>query len=73
MKKDAAAAAVEPTEANVANGTYPIARNLYFYWISTASPQLQQFVRWATSPEGQKMVENVGYFPLPETTRTSTQ
>ena len=73
MKKDAASPAVEPTEANVANGTYPIARNLYFYWISTASPQLQQFVQWATSPEGQKMVENVGYFPLSQAHQTSTQ
>lgn len=73
VKKDAGSPAVEPTEANVANGTYPVARYLYFYWISTASPQLQQFVQWATSPDGQKMVENVGYFPLPEKTRTSTQ
>lgn len=64
IKKDAAAAAVAPDEANVANGTYPISRNLYFYWVATASPELRKFVEWATSPEGQKVVQNVGYFPL---------
>jgi phosphate transport system substrate-binding protein len=73
VKKDAASPAVLPTEENVVNGTYPIARHLYFYWISTARPELEQFVRWATSPEGQKLVENVGYFPLADAPKTATQ
>lgn len=64
VRKDASSPAVEPKEENVANGTYPVARHLYFYWISTAQPELRQFVEWAISPEGQKLVENVGYFPL---------
>ncbi|HEU4523212.1 MAG TPA: phosphate ABC transporter substrate-binding protein [Thermoanaerobaculia bacterium] len=66
VKEDAASPAVEPTEANVANGSYPISRYLYFYWIDSASPDLVSFVQWATSPDGQKLVENVGYFPLSE-------
>ena len=65
--------AVESTQANVANGSYPISRHLYFYWISTARPELQQFVQWVTSPEGQKLVENVGYFPLSGAPQTATQ
>lgn len=64
VKKDAASPAVEPTEANVANGTYPVSRYLYFYWIDSASPALKAFIDWAVSPDGQKLVENVGYFPL---------
>jgi phosphate transport system substrate-binding protein len=64
VKKDAASPAVEPAEANVANGTYPISRHLYFYWIDSAGPHAQEFVKWAVSPAGQKLVENVGYFPL---------
>lgn len=55
---------VEPTDANVRNGTYPIRRYLYFYSVSTASPELQQYIQWCTSPEGQAVVKNVGYFPL---------
>ena len=73
VKKDAGSPAVEPTEENVANGTYPISRYLYFYWIDSASPQAQQFVNWAVSPDGQKLVENVGYFPLSEAPKTMTQ
>jgi phosphate transport system substrate-binding protein len=64
VKKDANSPAVEPAEANVANGTYPVSRYLYFYWVANAGPELQKFVQWATSGDGQKLVENVGYFPL---------
>ena len=65
VKKDAATAGVEPKEETVANGTYPISRNLYFYWLSSSRPELEKFVQWAVSPEGQGVVENVGYYPLP--------
>src|SRR5215212_5773513 len=40
---------VEPTEANVRNGTYPIRRYLYFYWVSNASPELQKYIQWCIS------------------------
>ena len=71
VRKDAASPAVEPTEANVANGTYPVSRYLYFYWVANAGPQVQKFVEWATSADGQKLVENVGYFPLSNAAETS--
>lgn len=64
IKKDAKSPAVEPKEETVADGTYPISRKLYFYWVASASPELKQFVEWSTSSEGQSVVENVGYFPL---------
>lgn len=73
IKADANAVAVAPNEANVANGTYPISRNLYFYWVASASPELQKFVQWATSPEGQKLVENVGYYPLSDTPKAAPE
>ena len=69
VKKDAASPAVEPAETNVANGTYPVSRYLYLYWVSNASPDIEKFVQWATSAEGQKLVQNVGYFPLPSQTQ----
>ena len=66
VKKDAATPGVEPKEENVANGSYPVARELYFYWLDNARPELASFVNWATSPEGQAVVANVGYYPLPK-------
>jgi phosphate transport system substrate-binding protein len=73
VKKDAATPAVEPNVSSVADGSYPISRKLYFYWVSTANPELQQFVQWVTTPEGQKLVENVGYFPLSTRPATAEQ
>jgi phosphate transport system substrate-binding protein len=64
VKKDAKSSGVEPTEASVKNGTYPISRNLYFYWVASAGPEIQNFVQWCISPEGQAVVKDVGYFPL---------
>ena len=46
------------------DGTYPISRKLFFYWVDSASPELKTFVQWCISPEGQKFVSDVGYFPL---------
>jgi phosphate transport system substrate-binding protein len=64
VKQDATSAGVEPKEETVADGTYPISRNLYFYWFANARPEIEQFVQWAISPEGQAVVANVGYYPL---------
>lgn len=72
IRKDAGSAAVEPKEENVKSGTYPISRKLYFYWVSTASPELQKYVEWCTSPEGQALVSKVGYFPLADAPATDT-
>jgi phosphate transport system substrate-binding protein len=66
VKADASSPAVEPSEDHVADGTYPISRNLYFYWFESSRPELQQFVEWAISPAGQAVVENVGYYTLPK-------
>ena len=64
VKKDAASPAVAPTEEHVADNSYPISRQLYFYSFANARPELQQFIEWAASPAGQSVVENVGYYPL---------
>lgn len=58
--------AVEPTEETVLNQTYPIWRYLYVY----VNPDLDKgdiaaYVRWIRSDDGQKLVKDVGYFPLP--------
>lgn len=51
---------IEPTDANVKSGKYPISRKLYFYTLGDANKDTQAFLDWCTS-EGQKYVEKAGY------------
>ena len=58
---------VEPTIANVLNGTYqPLSRPLFIYVkLSAASrPEVQEFVRFSLT-KGAPLVQEVGYIPLP--------
>jgi phosphate transport system substrate-binding protein len=66
VKKDDNSPAIEPTEETVINGTYPIWRYLYVY----LNPDIDKgdvaaYLRWMRSDDGQKVVKDVGYFPLP--------
>lgn len=70
VKKDGSSPAVEPTEESVVNGSYPISRHLFIY----VNPKLDQgetaaFLKWIRSDEGQKLVQEVGYYPLPQNLR----
>lgn len=67
IKRDAATAAVEPSEANVLSGAYPISRQLFVY----VNPALDKgevaaYLTWIRGEQGQKIVKDVGYFPLPK-------
>ncbi|HUR80607.1 MAG TPA: phosphate ABC transporter substrate-binding protein [Thermoanaerobaculia bacterium] len=64
LRKDAATPAIAPSEATVADGTYPLSRKLYFYALSNAPERVTKFVQWTLTPEAQALVKNVGYFPL---------
>ncbi len=64
VKKDAKSTAYEPTEANVKSGDYPISRYLYMYLRARPTGELQKYVDWILSPEGQAVVAKVGYFPV---------
>ncbi len=66
VKKDAGSPAVEPSMQNVVSGAYPISRYLYWYLAGEPSADLKKLVDWVMSKPGQAVVENVGYYPLPE-------
>jgi phosphate transport system substrate-binding protein len=66
IRKDTSTAGVTPSEQTAVDGSYPIARQLYFYYPDSAAAAVKAFVEWAISEEGQGVVENVGYFPLPK-------
>jgi phosphate transport system substrate-binding protein len=70
IKKDDRSPAIEPTEENVVKGTYPIWRYLYIY-VNPAMDKgdIGAYLSWIRSAEGQKVVKEVGYFPLPANLR----
>jgi phosphate transport system substrate-binding protein len=55
---------VAPSEATVADGTYPLSRKLFFYYPANAPERVMKFAQWAVTPEAQALVTKVGYFPL---------
>lgn len=70
VKKDDASPAIEPTEENVIKGIYPIWRYLYVY-VNPALDKgdIAKYLAWIRGDEGQKVVKDVGYFPLPKNLR----
>ena len=64
VKPDDASPAVMPTQENVLSGAYPISRALYWYLAAPASGDEKAFLDFALSPDGQKLVTEVGYFPI---------
>jgi phosphate transport system substrate-binding protein len=71
VKKDADSKAIEPNEETVLNQTYPIWRYLYNY-VNPAldKEEIRAYLDWIRSDEGQKIVKEVGYYPLPSALRT---
>ena len=67
-KKDGETA-YEPTYENVLEGKYPLGRMLYVYVAKKPNEPLpklvEEFIRFALSKEGQKIVVKDGYLPLP--------
>ena len=70
IKKDENSPAIDPTEENVVKGTYPIWRYLYVY-VNPAldKGEIAAYLNWIRSDDGQKIVKDVGYFPLPKNLR----
>ena len=58
------AQAVAPSEATVADGTYPLSRKLFLYYAQNAPERVTKFAQWAVTPAAQSLVTKVGYFPL---------
>jgi phosphate transport system substrate-binding protein len=71
VSKETGGEAVEPTEANILSQKYPIWRYLYIY-VNPALDKgaVQKYLNWIRSAEGQAVVKDVGYFPLPEKLRS---
>jgi len=64
IAKEASAKAVGPTAATIHDGSYPISRFLYFYLNQKPAGSVKKFIDWVISPAGQKVVSEVGYYPI---------
>lgn len=64
VKKDSKSAAVMPSEANVKNGTYPVARWLYFYTAGNPSGLTRNFIDFCKSAAGQRIVTETGFVTI---------
>ncbi len=63
IKKDAASPGVAPSEATVKDGSYALARALFFYTRGAPAGDVKAFIDWVMGKDGQKVVTEVGYFP----------
>jgi len=64
VKKDASSTAYAPTPENIKSGDYPIARFLFMYVKNRPTGAMKEFIDWTLGDEGQKIVSEVGYFPI---------
>ncbi len=60
---------VMPSEQSFKDRTYPLVRNIYIYFDrkpgTPLEPRFREFLRYALSDEGQRVVADAGYLPLP--------
>lgn len=64
VSKDEAGEYVIPSTESVSDGSYPISRDLYWFFNGKPTGELKKLVNWALSPEGQKIAEKIDYVPL---------
>ncbi len=64
VSKDENSKYIIPSPESVSNGSYPISRDLYWFFNGTPTGELKKLVNWALSEEGQKIAEAVDYVPL---------
>ena len=64
VKKDANSTAYVASAETIAKNQYPISRYLYMYLKNKPTGAMKSYIDWILSPEGQKLVVEMGYFPV---------
>jgi phosphate transport system substrate-binding protein len=49
---------------NVLNNSYPLSRQLFWYTAGAPAAGIKDFTDWVLGADGQKVVTEVGYYPL---------
>lgn len=55
---------VEPTVETIRSGEYPLTSEFYAITAGTENPNVQPFIDWILSEEGQELVEKTGYVSI---------
>ena len=55
---------IYPSIENIKNGTYPLARKLYFVTLGQPSPGAMAFIDYVLSPAGQQIAIDNGFIPV---------
>ena len=55
-----------PSVANAKDGSYPIVRPLYYYYMTHSEKTVKPFVDYILSPAGQQIVREIGFIPVSE-------
>jgi phosphate transport system substrate-binding protein len=66
VARDADSPFVLPSVASGADGSYPISRDLYMYSTGAADTAILSYLDWIRGPEGQAIVAELGFVPIPE-------
>ena len=70
IKKNSDSPGIEPNEETVLGGSYPVRRYLYIYLDPARDTgEIAAFLNWVRSDQGQKVVQEAGYYPLPPNLR----
>src|SRR5262245_25472138 len=64
ISADAKSEPVTPNMENAISGKYPLSRQLFWYTVGPPTGAIENLVNWVLGPEGQKLVLEVGYYPL---------
>ncbi|HNX57105.1 MAG TPA: phosphate ABC transporter substrate-binding protein [Prolixibacteraceae bacterium] len=64
VKKDANSPAYAASTETIAKNQYPITRYLFMYLRNRPTGEMKKYIDWILSPEGQKLVVEMGYFPI---------
>lgn len=64
VRRDEKNDAVAPSLDTVRSGQYPLSRDLFFYTTGEPAGDVKAFIDWVLGPEGQKICETVGFYPI---------
>ncbi len=64
VKKDDKSPAFVANAETVKSGQYPITRYLYMYLCNRPTGEIKTYIDWILGAEGQKLVTEIGYFPV---------
>ena len=64
IAKSATDEPIEPNMENALSGKYALSRQLFWYTAGAPTGAMKDLFDWVLGPEGQKLVLDVGYYPL---------